>query len=72
MRTLAEIETYLESATQGDYKASLDYTAKQAWFCDNATYARSLCFKMRNFGRKSWANLLWTFNLEESVSLKKI
>jgi hypothetical protein len=72
MRTLAEIEGFLESQTNGEFRVNSTREEKVVWVIVNSTRTRSLVFKMRSCGRKSWLNFLWAYGLEETVTLTKV
>jgi len=69
MKTLREIEEFLERETRGDYKTTWSKDEKMRWLVGNAMEAKRIVFKMRGVGRKAWGNFLWSFDLEETVIL---
>ncbi len=71
MPKLSEIESFLESQTQGDYPSKAAVEVKAQWLIDNARYTRNVIFKMRGVGKTTWNNFLWAFGLEETITLKR-
>lgn len=72
MKTLAEIERFLEHESQGDFKSDMSKEKKVDWLLENATCAKRAVFRMRGVGKSAWNNFLWAFNLEEKVVLTRV
>jgi hypothetical protein len=78
MPTLEEIENFLASCSlrdcdeQNAYRVNMTNPEKRKWIVENPNYTKTQLFKMRLFGRKAWANFLWSFGLEETVTISRI